>query len=204
MGYEWDIFISYRRKEIPKKWMENVFLPLFEDYLEEELGGRKVKIFRDTDGIESSANWKSSIKRALATSKCIVPILIPSYFRSEWCTKEISVIYKRQIHLGYNTVQNPNGLIIPLKIHDGIHFPKEIKEIQILDCNDFYRVGPSVEGTQLYIKLQDTLLKWVSDVAKSINGAPEWNPKWLTEEWLEEIENPFLLNHNIKISNPTL
>lgn len=204
MGYQYDVFISYRRKEIPKRWLEEMFLPLFRDYLEESLGGRKVKIFRDEDGIEGGANWSNKIKLALAKSRCMVPILIPSYFHSDWCTKEIAVLYHRQKSLGFNTLTNPNGLIIPLKIRDGIFFPENIKELQILDCNDFYRVGSGVEGTELYIKFQDKLLTWIENVAEAIRNAPEWDRDWLEDNWLEVPSTSFRIDGNINIEHPRL
>lgn len=204
MGYEWDVFISYRRKDIPKRWLEEIFLPLFKDYLEEALGGRKVLIFRDETGIEGGANWRNTIKRALATSKCLVPILIPSYFHSEWCTKEFAVMYNRQLDLGFNSIASPKGLIIPLKIQDGKHFPIKVTEIQILDCNDYYRVGTGVELTGLYVNLQNTLLNWVETVAEAINNAPPWNSLWLEDEHLEVSNEQFLINYPITISQPFL
>ena len=205
MGYKWDVFISYRRMPIPKRWMEEMFLPFFKDHLGEALGGREVKIFKDTDGIEGGANWSNNIKNALATSRCLVPILIPSYFHSEWCTKEIAVIHYRQEQLGFTTVNNPNGLIVPLKIHDGDFFPKIAQELQISDFNEFYRVGAGVESTDLYVRLQDKLLVWIESVAKAINRAPDWNPDWLTDEWLETSNEKFLIDRSeINIQNPTL
>ncbi|MDW3192999.1 MAG: toll/interleukin-1 receptor domain-containing protein [Cytophagales bacterium] len=59
-------------------------------------GRKEVKVFRDKEGIESGDNWRLKIKRALATSKYLVPILLPSYFHSEWYTKEIAAIYHRK------------------------------------------------------------------------------------------------------------
>lgn len=205
MGYNWDVFISYRRDTIPQRWLEETFLPLFKHYLRESLGGREVNIYRDTECIEGGANWRNNIKKALATSKCIVPILIPSYFHSDWCTKEIAVIYHRQKQLGLATINNPKSLIIPLKVRDGIFFSEKIKEIQILDCNNYYRVGAGVESTDLYIKLQDKLSVWIEDVALAINNAPDWNSDWLTDDWLEISNQEFLMTQNeFNIKTPKL
>lgn len=192
MAYEWDIFISYKRDELPKLWMEETFLKLFKGYLKEALGGREIKIYRDVEGIEGGANWPNSIKRALATSRCLVPILLPSYFQSEWCTKEMAVIYHRQERLGYSTVNNPGGLIVPLKIHDGDDFPPFVNNLQILDCNDYFIVGEAFTLTPGYVDFQRMLMKWVGDVAKAVKRAPEWNPEWLEEKWLEVPHNQFM------------
>lgn len=204
MSYQYDIFISYRRKAIPKRWLEEMFLPLFTDYLEESLGGGTLKIFRDEKAIESGDHWKNKIKNALATSKCIVPILLPSYFHSEWCLKELAIIHNRQIKLGYNTLKNPSGLIIPLKIRDGDFFPKEIKDLQIFDCNDFYRVGKGVENTELYLNFQNKLIVWIEEVAKAVKNAPEWNKDWLNEDWLDISTDKFAINQDFKMKQPEL
>lgn len=204
MDYDWDVFISYRRKQIPIRWLEEMFLPLFVDYLEEALGGRKVKIYRDVEGIEGGDNWKKNIKSALAKSRCIVPVLLPSYFHSNWCTKEFAVIYHRQIELGFNSMENPNGLIIPLKIRDGDFFPEKVKDLQIFNCNDFYRVGKGVESTELYIKFQEQLSKWVENVARAINNAPPWNPEWMKDKWLEIPSDDFNIIESFNIPSPKL
>ena len=38
MDYEYDVFISYRNKKTCKWWVENRFLPLFKENLEEAVG----------------------------------------------------------------------------------------------------------------------------------------------------------------------
>ncbi|MFN0013657.1 MAG: TIR domain-containing protein [Saprospiraceae bacterium] len=80
MAYEYDVFISYRRESDPKEWTQNIFLPKFEAYLREESGKKNLKIFLDEQGIEGGDYWEDTLKIALAKSRCLVPVLMPSYF----------------------------------------------------------------------------------------------------------------------------
>ena len=203
MAYKYDVFLSYSRMEPHNEWSIKMFYPLFLSYLKEELN-RDAEIFVDTQGIEGGSNWGLKIKNALAHSRCMVSILSPAYFRSIWCVKEFSVIDYRQKQLGYNTIQNPTGLIVPLRIYDGQHFPQFVNEIQILDCRDFFRVGEGVKQTQLYIDLQTKILQWIPDVATSVLSAPDWNEDWLRDTWLEAPSGNYQINNEPKASQPIL
>lgn len=182
--YQYDVFLSYRRKRRPKMWVDEVFYPLFEDLLCEALGGREPRIFKDVEEIRGGDNWHARVCNALATSKCLVPVLLPSYFTSEWCVREFSIIHNRQLQLGYNSLDNPHGLIVPIKIHDGESFPEGIDKINICDFNDYFYTGKGLELTTKYIELESKLIKWVEKVAFAIRNAPEWDPKFLDKEKL--------------------
>lgn len=204
MAYKYDVFISYRRENTSKRWVEESFLPIFRSFLSEALGGREVTIFRDVEGIEGGQNWKAKICRALAYSKCLVPVFLPSYFHSEWCVRELSIIYDRQKKCGLNTIERPNGLIIPLKVRDGKYFPEKLQEINILNCNDYYRIGGGFETTPRFVDFQDILSKWVEEVANAIEGAPEWDESWLSEDYLSFTINEFSISREIKMQTPML
>ena len=184
MGYRYDVFLSYNRKFPYGLWVDEIFCPLFVPYLEDALNQR-VSLFKDTEEIEGGSAWPHRIKNALAHSKCMVSIFSPSYFRSEWCLKEFSIMYYRQKQLGYLTLEKPHGLILPVNIFDGEHFPGCARELQMLNCIDFNRVGEGMKKTKLYIDLQGLLQNWVYDVATSIHNAPGWDEGWLTPDWLD-------------------
>jgi hypothetical protein len=193
-NYEWDVFISYRRGGITKDWMP-FFLDLFPKYLDETLVDRDVRIYWDINGIENGDNWKNNIKNALATSRCLVSILAPTYFKSEWCTKEMAVIYNRQIKLGYTSVHNPGGLIIPITIHDGDDFPSFFKDIQMLDCNNYCYSIPLEEAKKKswWPFFENDVKKLVLKVAKVVQAAPAWKEEWVTNDWLEVPNEEFLI-----------
>jgi hypothetical protein len=186
MGYQYDIFLSYlRSNEISRQWVNEIFYPLFEPLVSEALN-KDAAIFMDTQDIRGGMFWEQKIKQALAHSRIMVSILTPRYFQSEWCMREFTVMLYRQ---GQVQLENSNtGLIVPLKIFDGEYFPKQASDIQILDCNDFCRIGDAMKSSQIYIDLQSALVKWVVDVATAVVNAPEWDSDWQTDEWLE---NPY-------------
>ncbi len=184
MSYQYDVFLSYNRKFPHGQWVDEIFYPLFIPYLEDALN-EEVSIFRDMEEIEGGSAWPQRLKNALAHSKCMVSVLSPSYFRSEWCMKEFVVMHHRQRQLGYLTVEKPNGLIIPLNLFDGEYFPDYANELQMLDCRNFNGVGEGMKRTQLYIDFQGVLQEWVCDVAKTVNNAPDWDAVWLSDGWLD-------------------
>ena len=112
MAYQYDVFISYKSES--KDWVLKAFLPLFERHLQEALGGRKPSIFMDMQRIENGDAWRNTLRYALAHSRCVVAVLTPSYFHSEWCTKELSVMLHRAKQHGLLTKEIPGGLIAPL------------------------------------------------------------------------------------------
>ena len=153
MDYEYDVFLSYVTKYPHGEWVNDIFYELFESYLSDAIN-YNVKIFRDISDIKGGMAWENKIKKALVCSKVMVSIFSPSYFQSEYCMREFSVINYRQRQLNYMTVQNPNGLIIALKISDGDNFPEEGRKIQTLNCNNYFRVGEGMKRTPIFVELQ--------------------------------------------------
>jgi len=204
MKYEYDVFISYRRKETCKWWVENRFLPLFKEKLEEAVGGRRVEIFFDQSEIEGGDAWKMKLKRALACSKCLVPILMPSYFHSEWCTTEFAIIHNRQKKLGYNTIENPSGLIVPIQVNDGKYFPECVNELEMWKFHSYFKKGTYFEETQRFYEFQDRLDDLVQNIANILDNIPNWKTEWLEDEYLEISNEEFFIANSPTMNPPTL
>jgi len=169
------------------EWVDDIFFPLFQAYLREALN-KEVTIFKDSKEIQNGNDWRLSVRKALIHSKVMVSIFSPAYFRSEWCIREFATIDHRQRKLGFLSVENPTGLIVPLRLFDGEHFPDYANSLQMLNCVDFNRIGGGVKQTNLYIELQGKLQEWAYDVAAAIERSPEWNSEWTSEDW---VERPF-------------
>jgi hypothetical protein len=178
MAYEYDVFLSYKRGKVFGRWVFETFLPLLKEYLANSLNKNEVEIFCDTQEIPPGAAWPQKLQNALTCSRCLIAIWLPAYFHSEWCTKELSLMLYREKQLGYRTLQNPLGLIIPFKVHDGEYFPEFVNDIQCFDCTNFARVGEGFEKTPRYIEFQDQMIEWVEDVAEVIRQAPLWQEEW--------------------------
>ncbi|MBI1929730.1 toll/interleukin-1 receptor domain-containing protein [Candidatus Poribacteria bacterium] len=180
MGYEFDVFLSYTHAFPFGEWVYQHFLPFFEPFLANALN-RTVTVFKDRENISSGDAWPLRLRNALAHSRCLVAIWSPSYFNSLWCKRELSVMLHRERQLGYRTPENPSGLIIPVTVSNGEHFPNYAKQIQYFDCRRFARVGEGFKKTERYVEFQDEMDRWVPEVAKVINQTPPWRQEWLEE-----------------------
>lgn len=186
MGYEIDVFLSYTTELPFGDWVHKHFLPLFEPYLNNALD-REAELFVDKNRILSGDAWPERIKKALSVSRCMVAVWSPAYFRSNWCLHECAVMLYRERQLGYRTIKNPSGLIVPVNAFDGEHFPDFAKKIQWFDCRNFARVSPAFKYTKRHAEFEDLLVKWVvNDVTKAINNAPRWSKEWQMKEWLDD------------------
>ena len=184
MAYEYDVFISYKSGGIFGDWVHKTFLKNFKDFLENALN-RDVNLFVDESEILSGEAWSERIKGALIQSRCLIPILSPTYFRSEWCYCEYNAFREREKRLGYGTTHNSGGLMVPVRIFDGEHFPDFAKKIQSFNCIDFFGTPEIFNKTPEYHKFERLMMKWVQkDLVECINNAPPWSDKF--EMWVEK------------------
>src|SRR5947208_5875856 len=142
MAYKHDVFLSYLHVRPSGTWVHEHFLPYFAFQLGNALN-RWPEIFVDRTGIHLGEKWPIRLKKALAHSRCLVGIWTPLYFQSEWCQCECSVMRHRETQLGYGTSQRPDGLIVGIKVNDGIHFPEFARERQYADFEAFFFDGPA-------------------------------------------------------------
>lgn len=203
MAYEYDVFISYRSKS--RAWLRELFLPEFQYYLEEEVGNN-LRIFVDWHDVETGDAWELRLKRGLLKSKCLISLLMPSYFESDWCTREFAVFEHRSIRHGLLSLEQPNGLIVPISLHGSMTrpFPTSITDKQILDYQKYYY--PNYEGFRKRKKYQlftDDLKQLVKKVARVIQYAPDWNPDWQNDDWFE-IPTDYLRVDNFIVSQPKI
>src|SRR5206468_1272389 len=112
-----DVFISYRRDDLTRAWIEKHFIPLLSTHVFLELG-RHPDFYIDVQ-LESGTTWPLSLGTALGTSRIIIPLWSKTYLNSIWCSSEISHMLEREIKTGSRTVQKPGGLVFPTVIHDG-------------------------------------------------------------------------------------
>jgi TIR domain len=201
MDYKYDVFISY--KSYSKEWVRDVFFPPFEFYLR-EIYDDNVKIFVDWEGIEGGNAWSNRLKNALAHSKCLLPILLPTYFESEWCKKEFAVMEHRSKQYKLCTLDTPEGLIVPISIFDGDCFPASVRDLQIVDYENFFQPNVSgYTGLEKYSDFQNEVKKLAYTVAKAIRIATVWESDWLNDEWLE-LPTDHLNKDKTKILKPRI
>jgi hypothetical protein len=185
--YAFDVFLSYLHERPCGPWVNDHFLPYFSPQLSNALGGRKVSIFYDRTGIHSGEKWPARLKHALAHSRCLVSIWSPQYFHSEWCAYESAIIRHRELELGYGTPERPNGLIVGVKVNDGIHFPAYAKDTHRADFEPYFFDGPGFTLTALHVDFQRAIVPLTIDVARVIQNAPLWSAEWLMPKWTDDV-----------------
>jgi hypothetical protein len=111
-GYEFDVFISYRRSGTVPDWVHNHLHPLLRDCLADELS-RDPVIFLDST-METGVYWPVGLEWALRRSRLLLPVCSPQYFTSPWCVAEWGTMRAREAVTGMATEQWPRGLIYPL------------------------------------------------------------------------------------------
>jgi len=169
MGYEYDVFLSYRRYQQWPQWVENKFLPIFEHWLGEHLG-RDARIFFDKN-IETGTIWPTELLNSLAASKILVPLWSRQYFNSYWCKAELGHMIRREEICG------SSRLVVPASIHDGNRFPQLAKQRQYKNLNEYVNIRMNPEGITAE-KLSRMINDWGPDLENAIRHAPAHNPQW--------------------------
>jgi TIR domain len=183
--YDYDVFISYKRGGIKGGWISEIFLPLFEEDLSQNLG-RRAKIFLDTSDIQPGAPWPQVLADTLAKSTCLVAILNPLYFTSDWCVAEFSVMYHRQNKLREENALRINQSLLAPFIRQGPtrHFPSYASQIQLLDYSKYNRIGEAFVRSDDYDELQKKITQDAALVAESVEKAPKWDQRFKSQAWI--------------------
>jgi hypothetical protein len=184
MNYEYDVFLSYKHTSIFGRWVEARFLPLFRDYLMEELGSREPPpIFFDRRELRAAEPFPLKIRHALATSRCMVALWTPSYFESLWCKTELVAMLMRERTLGYPSLERTRGLVAGVSLHDGERFPRVAQERTQLKWDCYVLDGEGFMATPEYIRFQQDMKQWVPQIADIVKSAPEK----CEQSWLDDI-----------------
>jgi hypothetical protein len=203
MSYEFDVFLSYRREKPSESWVHDHFLPYFKPALGDALA-RPAQVFVDRTGIRAGQKWPARLKQALAHSRCLLGIWSPLYFWSEWCQCESAVMRHRELQLGFGTNANPNGLIIGIKVNDGIHFPDFARESHRVDFEPYFFDGPAFNQSPLHIEFQRAVRLFAADAAHIVKSAPAWSAEWATAPWMDDIVATVQTPASPKVSQPLL
>ena len=175
MGYQHDIFISYRRNAETVLWLEEHFLPLLELRVEMELG-RKPAVYVDT-AVESGAAWPARLGQALGTSRILLALWTRNYLSSIWCTSEFTHMVDRAQKAGLNTAAHPYGLVVPAFIHDGDSFPSTLAHIQHFEIQKCFNVRMA-RTSALAEELDGHLAAQAPAIVQCIDCAPPWDAAW--------------------------
>jgi len=203
MAYQYDVFLSYLHEPPSGTWVHEHFLGYFTFQLGNALN-RRSDIFVDRTGIHLGEKWPIRLKQALAHSRCLVGIWAPLYFQSEWCQNECAIICHRESKLGYGRGKNSEGLLIGVKVNDGIHFPKFAKESQFADFEKYFFDGQGFARTELYVEFQREVAEFAKGVGRVVERAPPWSTEWETPGWTDDVIKNVGSAAKPKVEQPTL
>ncbi len=156
MQYNYDYFISYAHKDnkLPdgKPGFVNEFVEKLRNGSEEHkrIFGGEIRAFFDETEIHDMSDWDNRIRSSLASSRFLIVLLSPNYFKSEYCAREFDWWMKHEMHrctLGEGTapmIISNVGVFdpaitpapdIPEKIQ--IRFPNWLSQIQAYQSRNF-------------------------------------------------------------------
>jgi len=110
----------------------------------------------------------------------------------------------REQRLGYTTNENPDCLVIGLKVYDGIHFPDFAKETHRADFEAYFVDGPAFSLCPLHIDFQKAIRPFAEDVARIVKNVPPWSPEWATAAWVDDIVAGIRMPDTPKVPQPLL
>jgi TIR domain len=172
MDYINDVFISYKRGKINEQWLNEIFYPLFYDYLNNELD-HEPKIFVDTSNLTPGVSFNDELFRNLVYSKCFVSIWSPPYFRrSDWCIKEYLTMNYQQGLYKITANSQPSTLIWPILYREIDVIPNFAKNMHYLDYSKFNVVGDPFFKSELYLEFQKKLQGDIKSIATIIKKIP--------------------------------
>lgn len=176
MDYRFDVFLSYRRSNLWPVWVEKHFYPLLKHALAAQLGVQP-EIFYDRETIETSSVWPLKLAQAHSTSRVLLPLFSTEYFSSVWCVSELSLMQAREKQSGLACPAEPEGLIVPARVHDGESYPFSARRIQAADLTS-YSNPVMAEGSPKREALYEALMSWVPDIVSALHRAPPFDAGW--------------------------
>jgi cellulose biosynthesis protein BcsQ len=157
----YDVFISYRREKFVTDWLHQHFLPLFQSWLSDELG-REANIFVDTS-LVPGGDWAQETQEALRASPCLVALVTPAYFQSEFCTKEWNDFRARH-----------EDALLPVLLRGSFErLPKEVARLSFTDFREFALVGVGFQKTEAYVEFQRQVRNLVERVGAILERSPQ-------------------------------
>lgn len=169
-AYTYDVFISYSRRRLPETFVSQNLVPLLTQWIEEQWE-RSATFFLDTDAIRTGDVWARTIVNALKSSRVLLAVWTPSYFRSSWCQFEWQTFQERAQAVG-------TPLSLPLLLADGEFLPPTVRSVQYVDVRSYARVGKAFQDTPTWVEFQGVVETLARDVARLLNLAPPEPAAW--------------------------
>lgn len=177
MAYVHDVFLSYRHHGAVRDWVHNHFHPCLVEWLDATAGSH-VSVFIDED-IEAGTLWPLALRQALATSKLMVSVYSPEYFRSPWCCAEFGTMTARQEVCGI-AEDGPHTLIVPVKLMGSdTAFPADATTIEYVDLTSWNYPYPVFRDSTRFLDFADVVRERIAvPIVNRLSTVPVWNADW--------------------------
>jgi hypothetical protein len=130
-GFDYDVFISYSRKnEAQANWL----------YQELQRQRPELRLFIDRVSMRVGASWQQKLYKALDDSKQVVALLSPDYIASTICLEEFNIAVARN--------RDREGVLVPMLIADS-KLPTYMRLINYIDCRGDVNAKLSAACAQL-------------------------------------------------------
>lgn len=172
--YRYDVFISYSRMDPTLKWVRDIFEPLLKSRL--QAVADSPKIFIDSQ-IQTGALWNDTLVDALRSSRFLVPVFSPGYFRSPWCEAECRAFLARP------HTPKKHQLIRPVKFSDGKSFSDYANAIQHSDFSKWNYTSNGFINSLDYYDLERAVDTFARDIADALEAEhyPPYNQDYRIE-----------------------
>lgn len=169
-AYDFDVFLSYRRRGPALDWVNNHFFPKLRGWLEQYWPDpdARPRIAKD-DEMETGSRWPVSLREMHGGSKVMVAVLSQEYFRSAWCLAEWEAMRLREKKLGMKT----KGLIYPvLFCGDPSDLPRDAANRQCVDFSAMNTPDEIFRKHASYVEFDRAMQKVARDVVAMVRRAP--------------------------------
>jgi hypothetical protein len=181
MGYEHDIFVSYRRDPEALIWIERFLKPIVRHRVRMELE-REVQIYVHEigeDQVHAGTAWPIELGEVIARSRILIALWSGDYLSSEWCQEELAIMLDRERQAKSRSIRNKYGLVIPIVAHDGETIPRRLAAAQQLNVAECFNSRMPNNGPLAEL-LVNRVATHAKGIANAIKAAPPWRASWPT------------------------
>lgn len=175
MGYQYDIFISYKRNDLGRQWLQRQFIPELTKRLESLHG--PVHIFLD-ESIQEGAIPRQAVLQALQRAKILMPILSPPYFQSNWCSAEWKTFEAREQAAGL--INGCHSLRIPIRWRDCENYDTLMGDAapKPLDFHEFRHTEDGWRKSERFAQFEEEVDRLANLLACLLPVVHQHDPNW--------------------------
>ena len=167
MGIKNACFISYCHGE---GRLMNRFVEEFKEALSSSIEPYlDIKIFIDHERLGPGYRYNDALAQAICESLCMVSIVVPKYFKHDYCLQEVVTMEKiqkiRTKKIGQPALEN-RGLIIPVVLRGEVeNLPEKMKKhIHCCNFSKFNTSSPKICETGSFVDKIDEIAKYIYEL----------------------------------------